>query len=410
MEETVLPGGFGTGGLGTGRPGAPEGFPAPLNPAVEMLESSKIAEVWALGFGVEKLIPLWVGESDLPTPDFICDAATQALNQGHTFYPPKRGLPELRQAIADYNGDLYGVGIDIERVSVFPSAMQAAMETMQALARPDDEVVIVTPLWPNILQAARTVGAKVVTVDLDSDPDAGFHLDLEKLFAAVTERTCAIYIATPGNPTGWLMESEAQRQVLDFCRRRGIWMVADEVYARFTYDRPHAPSFLELARADDPLIVINSFSKAWAMTGWRLGWVVHPPAFGPIYDKLIEFSVSGAPGFLQHGALAAIRDGEPFVRDMVERCRRGGELVFQRLQAFPRVSVARPRAAFYLFFKVEGMTDSVAFAKQILAETGVGLAPGVAFGASGNDRLRLCFFNSEARLSEAMDRMTPLLS
>jgi aspartate/methionine/tyrosine aminotransferase len=241
---------------------------------------------------------------------------------------------------------------------------------------------------------------------LDSDAEGGFHLDLERLMATVDARTRAVYLASPGNPTGWIMEAEQQRALLDFCRERGLWLIADEVYARIVYDRPFAPSFLELAEPDDPLLVVNSFSKAWAMTGWRLGWLTHPPAFAPIIDRLIEFNICGAPVFHQRAGLAALGEGEAFVAEMVARCRHGGE----RLSALPGIHLARPRGAFYAFFEVDGLSDSLAYAKEILERGAVGLAPGSAFGPGGEGHLRLCFANSAERLSEALDRLEGVLA
>ena len=388
-------------------------LPGPLRPEIEVLETSRIAEVFELGFGRESLIPLWVGEGDLPTPAFICEAATAAMAAGMTYYTRKRGIPELCEEIARYTRDLYGIGCDAERVTVTSSGMNGIMLALQAIAGPGDNVVVVTPVWPNILSAVQIVGAEARMVGLEDAAERGFRLDLNRLTDAVDERTRAIFIASPNNPTGWVMAAEDQRVVLDLCRERGVWMIADEVYARFIYDGAGegkaAPSFLELADPDDPLIVINSFSKTWAMTGWRMGWLITPLAFTETLDRLIEFNTSGAPHFLQHACVTAIRDGEPFVHEMVERCRRGGELVFQRLSALPRVHMARPRGAFYAFFGLDGLTDSLAYAKDILEKTDVGLAPGSAFGPGGEGHMRLCFASSTERLSKALDRLEPVL-
>ena len=247
----------------------------------------------------------------------------------------------------------------------------------------------------------------------------GFRLDLDKLFDACDERTRAIFLVSPANPTGWIAAPDEQAAILDFCRRRGIWLIADEVYHRFVYDsspgqdpegRLAAPSLLALADPEDPVFVVNSFSKTWAMTGWRMGWLTHPPSLGPLFDNLIEFNTSGGQAFIQRAGIAALEEGEPFVVDYIERCRRAGDLVFQRLSAMPRVRIARPRGSFYSFFGLDGMDDSFAFAKDLLTETGVGLAPGSAFGAGGEGYLRLCFATSAARLSEALDRIEPKLT
>jgi len=390
-------------------------LPAYLRPEIASLETSRIQQIFDLGLGRKDLIALWVGEGDRPTPGFICDAATAAMKAGHTYYTYKHGIPELREAIARYTGDLYNVDCAAERVSVTCSGMNGIMMVLEAFVGPGDNVAVVTPVWPNVMSAVQIAGGTVRAVQLDVLPEGGFKLDLDRLENALDERTRAIFIASPGNPTGWVMSREEQRHVLDLCRARGIWMIADEVYARFIYDgaatgREAAPSFLEISEPEDPLIVVNSFSKAWAMTGWRMGWLITPPSFLPTLGRLIEFNTSGSPHFQQFACVTAIRDGEDYVRDTVERCRRGGEVVYQRLAALPRVHMAKPQGAFYAFFRVEGLKDSMAFAKRLLQETNVGLSPGSAFGPGGEGHMRLCFAASTERLSAAMDRLEPVLA
>jgi aspartate aminotransferase len=382
---------------------------APIRPEIEALEDSRIVEVWKLGFKVPDVIGLWVGEGDLPTPAFICEEAAAALRRGETFYTYKRGIPELRQALIDYHQRLYGVRLADERLAVTSAGMNAMMLAMETLISAGDNAVCVTPVWPNIFATVEILGGAVRHMPLTPTP-SGWQLDLDRLFALCNERTRAIYVASPGNPTGWVMSRAEQQAVLEFCRQRGIWIVADEVYARLIYDgRAAAPSFLELATPEDPLIVVNSFSKAWAMTGWRIGWMVAPARLIAMVDKLIEFNTSGAQPFLQRGCMAAITQGEPFVAEMVARYRAGRELVMQRLGGMARVRIVRPEAAFYIMFGVEGMTDSLAFAKRLVHEARVGLAPGSAFGPGGDGHLRLCFASSHERLSQAMDRLEPLL-
>jgi aspartate aminotransferase len=390
---------------------SPEDFPAELRAEVAGMEPSRIVQLWQLGFGRDDVIPLWVGESDLPTPSFISDAAYGALKRGRTFYSHKRGIPELRQAIADYTSGLYGKQVATDRVTVTSSGMHGIMMIMQAVLEPGDNIVVLAPSWPNVVRAAEVCHGEVRFVALDPKEEGGFTLDLDKLLEACDGRTRALFVNSPGNPTGWMIEREQQQAILDFCRERRIWLLADEVYARLVYDRAVAPSFLELAEPDDPVIQVNSFSKAWAMTGWRLGWLIAPPNFGEVLDQLIEFSTSGSQAFLQEGAIAALGpEGEAFAQSMIERCRRGGEIVFQRLSAIPRVAVARPTASFYAFFRIDGVEDSLSFAKRILQETGVGLAPGSAFGPGGEGHLRLCYASAPERLSAAMDRIEPIIS
>ena len=386
--------------------------PLPLRAEVAELEPSKIVALWQQGFGRSDLIPLWVGEGDLTTPQFICEAATKALQDGHTFYTHKRGWPELLDALDAYHGRLHGVRPGVNRLSLTSAGMNGIQLTLQAILRSGDEMIALTPVWPNALSAARIQGGVIRDVPLAKRADGGFALDADALEAAIGPNTRAIFMASPSNPTGWTASAADLQAVIALCRTHSVWLIADEVYHRFVYDAPQpasAPSVLPLIEPEDPVIVVNSFSKTWAMTGWRLAWLVHPPSMAPVYDSLIEFNTSGAPAFLQAGALAAIRDGEDFAAEMIQRCGQGRELVLQRLGAMRRVTLARPEGAFYAFFKVDGVTDSLAYAQQVLERTGVGLAPGIAFGDAGEGHLRLCFASAPDRLSAAMDRLASLL-
>ena len=234
-------------------------------------------------------------------------------------------------------------------------------------------------------------------------------LDLDRLFDQVDDKTTAILINSPSNPTGWVMGRNRQQAVLDFCRQRGVWMISDEVYHRLVYDQPLAPSLLDLAEAEDKVIVINSFSKTWAMSGWRLGWITAPPPLGDIYEKVIEFHYSCPTHFSQLAGISAVTEGEDFVRATVQRYRAARDLSVERLGSLPRVQVHSPPGAFYLFFAVNGMSDSVATCRRLVVETRVGLAPGAAFGEAGEGFLRLCFANSMETLNTALDRLSPLL-
>ena len=376
---------------------------------IAQLESSPIAQVATLGFGNPEVIPLWYGEGDLPTPAFIGEAAATALRAGHTFYTYKAGLPELRETIATYLTGLYGAAIGPERVAVTSSGMTALMIVTQALLDPGDNFVIVAPVWPNIAAAVTILGGEPRLLGLEPVAGGGWRLDLERLFAACDARTRAIFVNSPSNPTGWVISTEEIAALLDFARRRGLWLIADEVYARIVYGNRAAPSFLAAAKPEDRVIVVNSFSKSWAMTGWRLGWIVMPPELLPEFEKLIEFNTSGSPAFLQHAGIVAIRDGEPFIGDFVARCRAARNAAFDALQSCRRVETARPEGAFYAFFRVAGMSDSLAFAKEALARTKVGLAPGIAFGPMGEGYLRLCFAREPQAVAAAIERLRPLL-
>jgi aspartate aminotransferase len=384
--------------------------PHGVRAAIEALPISKIVEVSNVAFGDPSVVPLWYGEGDLPTPSFICEATADAMRRGETFYTFKRGIPSLREALAAYLSRLHAKPVGAERVSVTSAGMSAIMLACQCLVEPGDNVVIVSPVWPNINSAVEVLGGEARAVALEPTAEGGWRLDLERLMKACDAQTRAIFVNSPSNPTGWMMSREEAGALLAFTRRRGIWLMADEVYERIVYDRPAAASLLDVAEPEDRVIVINSFSKTWAMTGWRLGWMVTSAELYPALDKLIEFNTSGSPTFIQHGAVAAVQDGEAFVASMVERCRAGRDLIIDGLSRFPRVTVARPDGAFYAFFRVAGMTDSLEFAKDIVRRCKVGLAPGAAFGPAGEGYLRLCFASGPERLNAALERLKPMLS
>ena len=375
-----------------------------VRPANAEMQTQRIGEVSRIAIGDPDVIPLWFGEPDLDTPEFIRQAAIDAMQAGQTRYVNKRGIPELRQAILDYTQSQFGIGLDPERITVTGSGMTAIMIATETLVNNGDNVVLVSPIWPNIFYCVQTMGGETRHVRLDQT-EAGWQLDLDKLFDACDERTKAIFIASPSNPTGWLMEPDQQRAVLDFCRERGIWIIADEVYHRIVYDRPVAPSFLSITEPDDALYIIHSMSKAWCMTGWRCGWLVHPADLGDRMGDLSGINNTGATSFVQHAAAAAIRGGEDFVVEMVERCRRGRDVVHQRLGGMERINLAAPKAAFYAFPEIIGLEDDLEFAKKLVREPRVGLAPGSAFGPGNEGYLRLCFAKSEEQLSDAMDRI-----
>jgi len=381
---------------------------AGIRARIRDLETQQILQVSQLALGDPKVIPLWYGESDVTTPDFISKAASDALAAGHTFYTHKQGIPELRTALASYTAALYGVDMPPDRITVTSSGMTGIMMVMEMLVDAGDNIVIIGPVWPNARAAVEIMGGEPRSVALRFGNE-GWRLDVEEVLARCDGRTRAVFVNSPGNPTGWMMPRDQQEALLAACRERGIWVVADEVYARIVYDRRAAPSFLEIAGPDDPLIVINSFSKSWAMTGWRLGWLTHPVPVGAFVANLVEFNTSGTPAFLQHAGATAVRDGEDVVASMVERCRKGRDVIGRCLAALPRVRYSPPDAAFYAFFAVDGMDNSLDFAKRLVHEAGVGVAPGTAFGPEGEGFLRLCFARAPETLEAAAERLAKAL-
>ncbi len=383
-------------------------FPTGPRAALDAIPGSLIREVSEAGRGIPGLIRLFFGEPDTVTPAFIREAAKAALDAGETFYAPNPGIAPLREAIARYlvrNGRPVGPG----RVAVTASGVNALMLVGQALLDPGDEVVIPMPAWPNMDGIARVMGARVTPLPLRI-ANGVWRVDMDELLATVTPRTRMIFLNSPGNPTGWTLSAEEQRIILDHCRRTGTWILADDVYERLYFAGDAAPSFLSIATPEDRVVSVNSFSKSWSMTGWRLGWIVAPPALMDSIAKLNEFNMSSAPTFVQHAGVAALDHGDGFVAESQARYRAARDIAHDILGAVPGVTAPRPDGAMYLFLRVEGCTDSVALAISLLTSAGVGLAPGAAFGAGGEGHLRLCFAQSEDRLRTACARVAQVLS
>jgi aspartate/methionine/tyrosine aminotransferase len=380
---------------------------------VRALVASQIREVANAGMGEGDILAFWFGEPDEVTPAYIRDAAVASINAGETFYTQNFGIPELRDAIAGYVSRLHRP-LAGERIAVTASGMSALMLTIEALVDPGDRVVCVTPLWPNLTEIPKILGAEVVRVGLEFGRD-GWTLDVDRLLSTLTPATRVVMINSPNNPTGWTLSPEAQRAILEHCRRYGIWIVADDVYERLYYAGAGnriacAPSFLDLADPAERLVSTNSFSKAWLMTGWRLGWIVAPPALMPDIGKLIEYNTSCSPVFVQRAGVVAIRDGEPTVVHTLDRFLRARDLLLRELATIPGIEAAPPLGAMYAFFRVDGITDSLAFCKRLVRDARLGLAPGSAFGPEGDGFVRWCFAASPERLRDGVDRLRTFLA
>jgi aspartate/methionine/tyrosine aminotransferase len=381
-----------------------------LRPEAASAPSSGIVDVVNHGRTKPGLIPLWVGEGDLPTPPFIIEAATRSLAAGETFYTWQRGIPDLRAALARYHERVYGGTFSPEQFFVCGSGMQAVQLAVRMITGPGDEVVIPTPAWPNFAAALGVMGATPVSAPMHVG-DNGVTLDIERVAGAITGRTKALVINSPANPTGWTASREELAALLGLARKHGLWIIADEIYGRFVYDgSTRAPSFRDVMEDGDRVLFVQTFSKNWAMTGWRIGWLEAPPAFGQIIENLIQYSTSGSPVFVQRAAIAALEQGEGFVAHQIARARAGRDIVVNGLQRTGRVRTAAPAGAFYYFFTVDGATDSRALAIRLVDEANVGLAPGSAFGAGGEGALRLCFARRAEDLTEAVERMASVLS
>jgi aspartate/methionine/tyrosine aminotransferase len=377
--------------------------------AVRALEASQIRAVANVAMGDPDVLAFWFGEPDQVTPGFIRDAAADSLSRGETFYVQNLGLPALREAIAAYIARLHAP-LPAGRIAVTASGMSALSITVQALVGPGDRVVAVTPLWPNLTEIPRILGAEVVRVPLSAQHGA-FSLDLDRLLDALRPGTRALLLNSPNNPTGWTIGAQDQAAVLAHCRRHGIWLVADDVYERLCYGNGGtvAPSFLALATPEDRVVSTNSFSKAWSMTGWRLGWIVAPPALMPDLGTLIEYNTSCSPAFVQRAGIVALRQGEPSIAAFHSRLARARDRLVAGLAALPGITIAPPQGAMYAFFRLEGMVDSVAFCTQLVRDAHLGLAPGRAFGPEGEGWVRWCFAADDARIDEGIARLRAFL-
>ena len=371
---------------------------------IERIQQNGITTVAFSRFDDPNVIPLWFGEGDMVTPDFIREAAKAALDDGQTFYVHTRGLPELRNAVKRYLDGLYGLDIHPERITVPGSAMLGVTMAAQTALGRGDHALVVSPAWPNIEAVFRVTGAEIGHTRQRLSPE-GWHLDLRELFAEVQPRTKAIYINSPCNPTGWVMALEEQRRLLDFCRQRNILLISDEVYHRTVFNGDRAPSFLEIADENDPLVVVNGFSKAWAMTGWRIGWMVTPFPSKVSWSALSECFNTGATVFAQYGGIAALEQGEGVVRQLREQYRTGRAIVDAALGGHELIRHLSPEGAFYAFPRIRGLEDSMAFAQDLLREEDVGIAPGYTFGPGFESHVRLCFAQSHEKLIEGLKRL-----
>ena len=383
-----------------------------MRQAIQNLEASKIREVANAGLGRDDVLAFWFGESDEVTPDFIRQAAIDSLQRGETFYAHNLGLPELREAVASYTSRLHPA-VDAGRIAITSGGVSALMLAVQAVVNAGDEVVAITPVWPNLTAQPAIMGAQVRCVPL-VPVNGEWTLDLAAVRAAVTPATKLLIVNAPNNPTGWTMSSAEQQALLDHCRSTGTWILADEVYERLYYEpTPNgcAPSFLDIAAPDDHLIVAHSFSKSFLMTGWRLGWLVLPPALVDGMGKLIEFNTSCASVFTQRAGIAALTRTDEVTPRVVAHLKHCRDTLVPLLATVPGVRVASAKGGMYAFFQLDGASDSLDTAKRLVTEAGLGLAPGNAFAPEAQGWLRWCFASKDPqRLVQGVDRLKSWLA
>jgi len=378
-----------------------------MRQVIQNLEESRIREVANAGMGRSDVLAFWFGESDEVTPDFIRQAAIDSLQRGETFYSHNLGLPELREEIATYMSARHGT-IGVDRIAVTSGGVNALMLAMQQLVDAGDEVVAVTPVWPNLTAQPVIMGAQLQCVPL-TPIDGVWTLDMSRLLAAVTSATKVLIINAPNNPTGWTLTRLEQQCILEHCRQTGTWILADEVYERLYFEpsaNACAPSFLDLALPDDRLVVVHSFSKSFLMTGWRLGWLVMPPGMTRHMGKLIEFNTSCASVFTQRAGVVALQRTDEVTPGVVAHLKLCRDTLVAQLQTIPRLQVSTARGGMYAFFRLPGFDDSLVTAKRLVLEAGLGLAPGEAFAPEARGWLRWCFASKDPqRLVQGVARL-----
>lgn len=387
-------------------------FAPEARPAISGLPASRIRVIANAAMDRRDVAAFWFGESDRPTADFITEAAIDSLRRHETFYTQNLGRPALRSAIARYSSGLHGIGLDDSRIAAVGSGVSGLMLAAQTILSPGDRVVVVTPIWPNIAEIPKILGAEVIRHPLRVE-NGRWRLDVEQLIDRLTPETRMLIVNSPNNPTGWTIEAEDQAALFEYCRRHGIWILSDDVYERLVF-RPGlnvAPSMLAIADPEDRLLVVNSFSKAWRMTGWRIGWITAPAAMMDDLAKVIEYNTSCISDFAQHGAIAAMTDpqSEATVQEFRAGLEKSRAILVKGLREIGPVEVPEADGAMYAFFRIEGRQDCMELARGLVDKVGLGLAPGSAFGPEGDGWLRWCFAAAPEKIEDGLDRLRSFL-
>ena len=385
-----------------------------LNPEILSFKETAIMEVANFGRNFQKetgkyVYPAWFGEGDTETSKLIYDKTIESLVKGKTFYTYQNGIQELRSEISRYMNEIFNINTKPENHSVVTGGMMGLRLICDLIIDSGDEVVMVGPVWPNIRSSVLLKKGNIKEISLQLK-DGEWFLDYDKLIRSITSKTKMVFVNSPGNPTGWEMAKSQQERLLNHTRDVGCWLVADEVYHQITYNDLPSPSFLESSLASDKLIVINSSSKSFNMTGWRIGWITHPEELSSHIAKLVQITTTGVPEFLQDGLIAALQNYKIITNELRINLKKSRDIMFNRLVSWNQVECSVPNAAFYAFFKVKGVKDSLEFSKKLILETNVGVAPGIAFGQSGEGHIRICFAAKESFINQIMDRLEPILN
>ena len=351
------------------------------------------------------IVHLEIGEPDFATPDNIVEAGISAIQEGYTHYTPASGIMDARKAVADFVSRMLHCEVDAGEVVLVPGSKNVLLFTLLACIEPGDEVILPDPGYPAYASQASFIGAvpKVVTLREES----GFRMDLDELESLVTPKTRLLIINTPQNPTGGVLTEEDVKFVCELAHKHDLLVVSDEIYSQLVYGFTHV-SPLSQPGMRERTVLMDGLSKAYAMTGWRLGYAVAPKALAAKFDQLMINSSSCAAGFTQMAAVEALSspESEHAVHRMVKVFERRRDLVVDGLNAIPGMRCARPQGAFYAFPNIEGTGfDERELSDRLLTEAGVALLPGTAFGAAGKGYVRLAYTQSEDELQRGLDRI-----
>lgn len=369
------------------------------------LAESPMVQIATIAESMPGSLKLCYGESDLPTPPFICAALDDAARAGHTFYTHTAGYQELREAIGAKIHELHGVRYDVPEIMATVGASMAIYAAVRAFVGRGDNAVIISPAYAIFSNGVVMAGGEPRRASL-APSGIRFVLDLDRVRAAIDANTRMIVVNSPSNPTGWVISEDEQRALAEIAERHDLVILADEVYERLVYgERGIAPSFARICTNRDRLIVVNSFSKTYNMTGWRLGWAQSSERSIKTMYKAIEFMTSNPAAMVQQAGITALRDGEPYIAELRAHYAARREQAKTALERLPGVTLPDPQGAFYAFPKFSFVADSTAFTAALVRETGVALAPGVGFGPDGEGYIRVCFASAEATIADAMSRL-----
>ena len=381
---------------------------AAIQESATLRVTRRAAELKARGV---KVMDFGAGEPDFPSPKVAVEAARQALAEGFTRYTPGSGTPELRSAIAESSAARWGSPWQGQDCVVTVGGKAALFELALALFEPGDEVVLPSPCWVTFPEQIRFAGATPVTVP--TSVEDGFRIHAGPLLEAVNDRTRAILLNSPCNPTGGVISPEDLRQVVAFAAERGVTVISDETYERFLYDVPPASAAAFAAEYPETVALVGSFSKTYAMTGWRIGYLLGPAPIVQAVESIQSHATSNPTSFAMVGALAALRHAEPEVEGMIAEYRARREIIAEGLNRIPGFRCTPPHGAFYAFPEVRGCfgpgrESSIEIAEYLLDEAAVAVVPGAAFGA--DDHIRLSFACSRATLAEGLERIAAALA